>query len=253
MGHQPFIDLPYSPSPATGLSSNGTGSAILLLREMTHRVNNELASLIALIQRAARDLPDTKARTVLENMTECLYGQADVHRALATPECDGQVDASAHLGRLCDAISRSRLAQRGITLTLNADKQLASSTQCWMLGMIVSELITNAARHAFAKGGGDIRIDLVSSDGQMQCGVADNGSHSAQPQGSRRRSGLAIIEGLAAAMGGNVDQRLTPRGARTLIRFPAYADRSPISTAVHSARMNNAFERRPTKTAAAAE
>jgi two-component sensor histidine kinase len=195
--------------------------AVFLLREMTHRINNEFASLISLLSRAANDLTDVKAKATFEDMIEHVHGHAQVHQALAMPEHDELIDAADYLGSLCQAISRSKLARRGIKLTLVADRQYATASQCWKLGMIVSELVNNAARHAFVEGGGEIRVDLVGLDHQLRCRVADDGKHCPQYRPSLRRSGLKIVEALAAAMAGTIDQRLTAQGASTLIRFPA--------------------------------
>jgi|SRR5690348_10253829 len=212
---------PRSSHTSADLAPIIQSGAVVLLREVTHRVNNEFASMIGLMQRAARGLTDARSKMVFDGMIECLYSHAEVHRALAMPERDELIDAAGYLGFLCKAISESKLAQRGITLTLVADTQYATSAQCWMLGMIVSELVTNSARHAFVEGGGEIRVDLVSRDDCMQCHVSDNGTHSAGLQPSPRRSGLKIVDTLAAAMAGTVVQRLTARGASTIIRFPA--------------------------------
>ncbi|HXD46147.1 MAG TPA: histidine kinase dimerization/phosphoacceptor domain -containing protein [Pseudolabrys sp.] len=229
MMHRASVDIRHSfDVPADLAPDRDAAGAVLLLREMTHRINNEFASLIGLMQRASRDLADAKAKAACEGMIECLYSHAEVHHALAMPERDELIDAAGYLGGLCNAISRSRLAQRGITLTLVADRQYATAAQCWMLGMIVSELITNSARHAFAESGGDIRVVLASADGQMQCRVSDNGTRCAGLQPSTRRSGLKIIAALAAAMAGTVDQRLTVRGARTTVRFPAARNCPPM-------------------------
>jgi two-component sensor histidine kinase len=228
------------------------GGAVTLLREVSHRINNEFASLIGLMQRGARELTDARARALLESMVECLYSHAEVHHALAMPERDEMINAAGYLGFLCRAISHSKLAPRGITLTLVADKQYATSAQCWLLGMIVSELVTNSVRHAFTEGGGDICVDLVGRDDRMQCRVSDNGMRPAGFRPSPRRSGLKIVEALAAAMEGTVEQHLTARGARTIIRFPS----APNSQAVPSADCLNLakteFERCPANISGAA-
>ena len=219
-----------TPDADSGLSLSG--DAVLLMLEVTHRINNEFASLIAIMQRASRGLTDAGAKAVFGEMIDCLFNHAEVHRALAMPERGELIDAADYLGTLCRAISQSKLARRGITLTLLADSQYAMSAQCWMLGMIVSELVTNSARHAFAEAGGDIRVDLRSCGDQMQCCVSDNGAGSAAPSRSPRRSGLKIVERLAMAMAGSIDQHMTGSGARTIIKFPA--TRIPMHGCVRS-------------------
>src|SRR5262249_11222840 len=81
----------------------------------------------------------------------------DVHHALQMPEHDAYVSAAEYLKRLCVSISRSRLDHMKIKMVLAASPLQLQSDRCWRLGMIVYELITNAARHAFTNGSGEIR------------------------------------------------------------------------------------------------
>ncbi len=194
---------------------------VFLLREMTHRINNEFASLMGLMSRAARDLTDDRAKAAFEDVAECLCSHAEVHRALAVPEHDDLIDATDYLGSLCRAISRTTLARRGITLTMVGTRQYATAAQCWKLGMIVSELVNNSVRHAFAEGGSRIRVDLGSAGHQLRCRVSDDGKHSTQYRPPSRRSGLTIVETLATAMAGTIEHRATAQGTRAVIRFPA--------------------------------
>jgi two-component sensor histidine kinase len=76
------------------------------------------------------------------------------------PEHSTQIDAASYLRQLCQAISLSKLECRGIRLVLAAQSLRMDSEACWRLGMVVSELVTNAARHAFGEGGGEIRVEL---------------------------------------------------------------------------------------------
>jgi two-component sensor histidine kinase len=71
-----------------------------------------------------------------------------------TPDHDTPVDAATYLHQLCVSISRSKLENREITLALSAQSLQLPAERCWRLGMILYELITNAARHAFDGGAG---------------------------------------------------------------------------------------------------
>lgn len=228
----PRAGLVEAKQPAGGpdRTLNFDRGTVLLLREMRHRINNEFTSLMGLMARAARDLTDARARAAFEDVAECLYNHAQVHRALAVPERDDMIDATRYLRSLCEALSGATLARRGITLTIMASQHHAAAAQCWKLGMIVSELVNNSARHAFAEGGGRIRVDLGSVGDQLRCRVSDDGTHCAPDRPSSRRSGLMIVEALAAAMAGTIEQRWTAHGASTLIRFPAVHDEQTLPT-----------------------
>jgi two-component sensor histidine kinase len=83
--------------------------------------------------------------------------------------------------------------------------------------MIVSELITNAVRHAFRESGGMIRVELRSSQPFVECCVMDNGTPAAN---IRPGHGLEIVEALAKELDGKIYQQFGPHGATTVVTFP---------------------------------
>jgi two-component sensor histidine kinase len=92
-----------------------------------------------------------------------------------------------------------------------------SSLQCWRLGMIVSELITNSYRHAFGDSGGTIRVELERRGFRADCRVTDDGG---SPDIVRSGHGLNIVRGLARTLDGEIDLRFGRHGAVALMSFP---------------------------------
>ena len=147
----------------------------LLLQELNHRISNEFTSAIDVMSRAAARSNNKEVKAALADATELMHHYADVHHALRMPEHDGRMDAAASLRKLCLSISRSKLDRMKIELVLVASRLRLQSDRCWLLGMIVYELITNAARHAFAGGNGRIRVELWRAGTFVECRVLDNG------------------------------------------------------------------------------
>jgi two-component sensor histidine kinase len=199
-------------------SERFSSEARLLLREFSHRINNEFASAIGVISIAATRSANDEAKAALVAVQDQLEKYAQVHHALQMPEHRSFIDAAAYLRRLCGAISRSKLDSKGIKLLLIERTLKMDSERCWRLGLIVSELITNAARHAFRDGGGLIRVELVPSTSFVECRVTDNGTREAN---IRRGSGLKIIDALAESLGGTIDQHFGPQGSTFIMVFPA--------------------------------
>ena len=83
-----------------------------LVRELTHRINNQLASAIDVVTAAAVRADNPEAKVALGNVVELLQEQANVHRVLAVPEGDSLVDAAQYLRRLGPAWSRSASISR---------------------------------------------------------------------------------------------------------------------------------------------
>jgi two-component sensor histidine kinase len=127
------------------MASSKYSSTDVLLREFTHRVKNEFASAIQVVSFAAEKSRDRNVKAALEGVMEKLHDYASVHRALQMPSGNDCIDASAYLRDLCGSISRSKLANKNIELVLVDRPFRMSSERCWLLGMIIAELITNAA------------------------------------------------------------------------------------------------------------
>ena len=191
----------------------------ILLCELNHRINNEFAAAINRVSIDAVRADHPAVKTALCNVVELLQQSADVHRALRMPERgDDVIDAAEYLQGVCRSMSRAKLERAGIKLVLAADKVWLHSARCWQLGMIVYELVTNAARHAFFDGReGEIRVELLRSDAFAKCKVSDNGSAA---KGVRPGRGLTIIGDLAKSLGGNVSHSLDATGTLFKLTLP---------------------------------
>jgi two-component sensor histidine kinase len=187
------------------------------LRELNHRINNELAAIINTISLAAARSSHREVKVALNEATEILHSYAAVHHALRMPKPATQVDAAGYLRELCDAMSRPKLDHLGIALVLVCAPMTLASEQSWHLGMIVYELVTNAARHAFGGRAGTVHVELACTNGDVQCVVTDNGSASPNIGGGQ---GLKIVSHLADDLGGTVQHRVQPNGSTSILVFP---------------------------------
>jgi two-component sensor histidine kinase len=215
-----------------------TSAERLLLREITHRVNNEFASAIQVVSFTAAKSPDGNVKAALAGVMEQLLNYARVHHALQMPANNDCIDAAAYLRDLCRSISRSKLQNRNIELVLMECPIRISSERCWMMGMIVAELITNAVRHAFGPQGGTIRIDCRRSGEVVECRVSDNGS--ASTADVRPGNGLRIIEALAQALGADFQFNFGEDGSEAILTLPIELDRCDEPKVVHRSANNAA-------------
>jgi two-component sensor histidine kinase len=183
-------------------------------------MNNEFASAIATVSLAAAASHRDEEKNALAVVEERLRNYVHVNRCLELPLQDTRIDASAHLQQLCQSISRSKLNCRGIELLFVDQPLQMNSKRCWRLAMIISELITNSARHAFGDSGGKIRVELSQCGAFVECSVADNGT---VPEDIRPGRGLTIVEALVAGLGGTINQYFGPSGTVSDLRFPLYS------------------------------
>ena len=189
----------------------------LLVRELTHRINNELALIIGRTSLIAARSTNDEVKRALAGVTRLLHHCADVNRALEMPAHSTVIDVSDYIHMLCQSIRSARLDDRGIELVLIARPLQMRSERCWKLGIIVSELITNSVRHAFDGRSGRIQVELSSAGRYVQCCVIDNGSS----QGSGvPGQGLKIIKALAKELDGEIVHRFGAEGAVSMLMFP---------------------------------
>jgi two-component sensor histidine kinase len=189
----------------------------VLLHELNHRINNEFAAAIGVVTVAAARSSNEEAKAALTGVAELLHRYADVHRLLQMPDCDTLVDAAVYLRQLCLSFSRSTLDAREISLVLSAQSLRLQAERCWRLGMIVHELISNAARHAFENRGGAIRVAVWQDGAFVKCSVQDSGSVTTSIAPGH---GLKIVNSLSRALGGCFGQTFGVQGSKSLLVFP---------------------------------
>jgi two-component sensor histidine kinase len=190
----------------------------LLLRELNHRINNELTCAICAISAKAVQPDSAAVKAALLDVVDLLHQCADVHRALRMPEQGHLADAARYLQQLCLSITKYRLDRLAIRVLFSADDLRLEGERCWKLGLIVSELLTNVARHAqFDARYPELRVELMVAGDVVKCKVSDNGS---APDPVRRGRGLAIIGELAGNLGGRVHTSCTAEGSSFLLTFP---------------------------------
>jgi two-component sensor histidine kinase len=189
----------------------------VLLQELDHRIINEFACVISAVSLAAARAKNEEVKGALSDVAQLLHHYADVHRALQMPEYDMFVNAAAYLRQLCLSTSRSKLDCREIRLVLVAEPLRLEADKCWRLGMIMHELINNAAEHAFASGNGRIRVEMASAGAFVEFKVQDNGSAAASAQPGR---GLKIISELTKGLGGRFERSFGTGGSTFVVSFP---------------------------------
>jgi two-component sensor histidine kinase len=215
----------------------------LLLRELNHRINNELTSAICTVTAKAMESDNVAVKAALLDVVDLLDQCADVHRALHMPDQGRLIDVAKYLHELCFSMTKYRLERLAIRVSFSADDLRLEGERCWKLGLIVSELLTNVARHAqFDARPPELRVELMLAGGIVKCRVCDNGS---TPDPFRRGGGLAIIGELASSLGGRVHTSCAAEGSSFLLTFPLTDAEQRAGAANHVALFKRRKMRRP--------
>jgi two-component sensor histidine kinase len=192
--------------------------ARLASREADHRFLNTLAALHGLLRRDFGGFADPAVRNAVSVFSSRIQAFASMHRTLgAESDSEAWIDASAHLARLCEELCAAHLAPRGVYCEFRSDPGRLPRETCRTLGLIIVELVTNAAKHAFVgRSGGQVRVSLRRVGSAWICQVADNGCGLRTGGGD----GMKLVQGLAKALGGELRVRSDPSGVIVTVRLP---------------------------------
>jgi two-component sensor histidine kinase len=183
-----------------------------------HRIKNDFTSVISLVSAKAMKSDSVPVKAALLDVVDLLHRCADVHRAQFMPDQGRLTDVAKYLQQLCVSVTKYRLNRLAIRVCFSADELRLEGQRCWKLGLIVSELLTNVARHAqFGGKQPELRLELMLEGRVVRCKVSDNGS---APEPIRRGRGLAIIGELAGSLGSRVHTSCTAEGTSFLLTFP---------------------------------
>ncbi len=178
--------------------------AELLLREVNHRVGNSLGLAAALIRMQVSLVTDPVAIQALQETQARINAIGNVHRHLYVNNQVGSVQVDAYLGSLLEELQSSmRDDMRPHTLVLHAERVHLSTDKVVTLGLIVSELVTNAFKYAYRAGEpGEIRVRLSRHGCKIRLRVEDDG-RGFDPAGPATGTGLGsrIISAMASTMG----------------------------------------------------
>lgn len=190
----------------------------LLLEELTHRVDGEFAAAIRTISRAAALAQTDEVKSALGAVQWRLENFARVHGRLRIPEFRTSIDGCVYLRQLCEAISLSRLQPLGVRLELLVRKFEIDSEQCCRLGMIVSELVSNAATRSFMKSPARIWIAAARRGALIWCRVEDDGMAA---ENEPENHGMRIVDALARELHGEFEQYHRRAVCVATVIFPA--------------------------------
>lgn len=176
----------------------------LLLREVYHRVKNNLQVVDGLLLMRARQLGDPSARAAMEELRKRIFALGLVHHQLMGSKDLKTFDAGVFLTEL---VAHLRIdAPENVTLALDVAPLAVDLDFAVPLGLLITELATNALKHAFPSGSGEIDVTLgASEDGEVVLRVADNGVGLPPDFQKQRRSGLSIVDGLVRQLGGRIE------------------------------------------------
>jgi two-component sensor histidine kinase len=146
-----------------------------LLKELQHRVKNNLQMVNALIRLEARKFADDDTSEGFSRLAGRVNALAVLYDALSLDKTDDHVDLGAYLGQIAAAVMQAH-AVEGVRLDATFDTWPVSVNVALPAGLVVNEVLTNASKHAFAgRAGGTVKLHSQIDDQGCHITIADDG------------------------------------------------------------------------------
>lgn len=195
----------------------------VLLGEIHHRVKNNLQIIDSLLDLQSSRIDDEGIRSVLRDSQNRIRSMALIHQTLYQSNDFARVDLAGVLESLIpNLIGSYGLLPERIALRTRLEEVFLSINQAIPCGLIVNELITNALKHAFPTGNGEIDVELTT-DGDanvIKLTIGDDGIGVPDDVewGKTGTLGLQLVQLLAEQLGGNITMQRLP--TRFELKFP---------------------------------
>lgn len=202
--------------------TNALGQRDLLLREVYHRVKNNLQLVDSLLMLQGRHIDDPQAKQGLLNVRSRIFALGLVHQQLMDSADLKTFDIVPFLDDLSKNIQEGG-GTSGVDISVNSCALNVGLDFAVPLGLLVTELVTNSLKHAFPDGTGVISVSLRNNAGSnLILAVSDNGiGPSDSPANGEIRTGLGtrIIANLVAQLDGTITTR-SDNGMTTEVYLP---------------------------------
>jgi two-component sensor histidine kinase len=181
----------------------------VLLEELQHRIANSLQIIASIILLKARAVQSEETRLHLQDTHKRVMSIAAVQKHLHASGAGGPVEIAPYLSGLCEALATSMIDDdRPISLKVVGAGGNATSRQAESLGLIVTELVMNALKHAFPdnKLEGQINVAYDTSGTDWRLSVSDNGI--GRPNGIFAQGKTGLGTGIIKALAQQLDAKL---------------------------------------------
>lgn len=177
----------------------------VFLKEIHHRVKNNLQIISSLLYLQFKDNKDAKMIAALQQAQQRIKSMALVHNKLYEKQDVVHVYLKEYINDLAAGIIASNNPEgKNINVSVTEDGEMALSLDTSVsIGLILNELITNSCKYAFAgKAEGNINITLEQNNNRFKLHIADDGTGLPEGYEKKNSMGVRLVKNLARQLGG---------------------------------------------------
>ncbi len=196
-----------------------------LLKEVHHRVKNNLQTVSSLLSLQSRAIDDSKISSIIKSSQNRVVSMAMVHEMLyKRDDYLSKIELEPYVRELCDYLVRSvKGSNRNVKVALDISDYKLSIDTVIPLGLIINETITNALKYGITEGNdGEIHVSVQKmEDNRYKMYLGDNGvgySEEINPKTSNSL-GLKLIYNLARQLRGSISRDYSKKGTHYCIEF----------------------------------
>ncbi|MEO6582023.1 MAG: histidine kinase dimerization/phosphoacceptor domain -containing protein [Sphingomicrobium sp.] len=204
----------------------------MLVKEMRHRIANSLQIIASILLLKASSVTSKETRNELRDAHQRVMSVAAVQSHLHEVPGIDLVDVGVYLTKLGAGLASSMISPgQSIKLTVAADKGTLPTSQAVSLGLIVTELVINAIKHAFPKDRKSARIRVIfeKAGHDWKLTVSDNGTGRGGEKARSAKSGLGtvLIAALAKQLDAQIEDVPSAQGLTVSVTRASFVSRLP--------------------------
>ena len=199
----------------------------MLLEEIQHRVANSLQIIASILILKARSVHSEETRLQLEDAHQRVLSIAAVQQHLHVTGGGKPIELAGYLTKLCETLAQSMIGDsRPVSLKVEADVGAAISRDAVSIGLIVTELVMNALKHAFPGGKPDaaIVVSYKVAGPDWKLTISDNGIGKPDVSASNTKPGLgtSLVKALTRQLDSVVDIVSGPGGTAVSVTHATF-------------------------------
>jgi two-component sensor histidine kinase len=195
----------------------------LILKEVHHRIKNNMNTTYGLIALQAESITDPQAKRALEDSASRVQAMITLYEELFISGNYSEVSMKKYLPLLAERIISNFPKREMITLDVSSDDFTIDEKKLSGIGLIVNELLTNIMKYAFVgKDSGKISISLLNKENKVLLCICDNGNGIPEniDLGNSTGFGLSLVDMLTKQLEGKLSFE-SNNGTKVILEFPS--------------------------------